>query len=532
MAEPKDIIFNPSKGISNSPLSENAFSQCIDTDSVYGSAKVNYQTETQIYSPTTSSTFTRDGFAVVMDILVNWKNGTAVLFTTTNTLPNPLSTGTVYYLRKFESSDYYFSVHPTYDDAINNTNQISLTTDGTGTHTSTPIKMYYARKFQQNRMIDSQGNLWEWKDVGDWELLSQGNGSGNGMELYGDYIYLFRGGDIDRYQISTGTTTADWQTESATVSVVGQDDILYMASGNILLSYDGSNYNNNALDLPSDKNITCIAELGRYLALGTDDNKIYLWDRISPSFEMPLTTQGSVEMLIPTNSLIYFVIDNGDLYKTDGSSVVLERKFPRYILDNKDFPSFQFSPNAWRVEGVNIYIGYGSTSTTSPMGVYRYSLDDEEFSLAYIASSLATGGSASDKIRLDAIQNAVDGMFLIGWTQATSSYGIDRVSITKKYLNSAVIYSPIMKLSREYRERGIKHTEISLLEKLRANHSIKVSYRQNLGDNWEEIGTFSTVGKDSGVIDKTLMLQNVQLKVEIKTNNDSYTPSLYEIRLY
>lgn len=60
-------------------------------------------------------------------------HGDAVHFTTTTTLPPPLVVGTIYYSRYVDSDT--FSVFPTKADALANTNQITLTGAGVGTHT-------------------------------------------------------------------------------------------------------------------------------------------------------------------------------------------------------------------------------------------------------------------------------------------------------------------------------------------------------------------------------------------------------------
>jgi hypothetical protein len=60
-------------------------------------------------------------------------HGDAVHFTTTGTLPSPLAVGTVYYTRYVDADS--FTVFPTKKDALANTNQITLTSAGAGTHT-------------------------------------------------------------------------------------------------------------------------------------------------------------------------------------------------------------------------------------------------------------------------------------------------------------------------------------------------------------------------------------------------------------
>ena len=533
--QPKDLIFNPSMGISNSPLSENAYSQCIDNDSAKGIAKVNYETDLQSGVTNTAYTWTLQGVTdIETSSATSWVDGVAVQFTTTGTLPTGVSLATTYYLKDNSGvAPNYWEVYATYDNAKNGTSQINMS-GGSGTHTVTPIQMTNIVKFINNRAIDGEGNFWQFVTDGDWELLTKGSGSGVGFEEYDGKAYLFRGGsNIDQFTIATDTLNAGWQSSSGGVSLIGQDDTMYIGRGNLVRSWDGTTFTASALDLPEGESINCIGEIGRFLALGTNQNKIYLWDRVSTTFELPISTVGAPQMLIPANNLLYFVNDSGDIYVTNGSSASLVKEFPRHILD-KDFPSFVLNANAWRVEDREIYIGYGSSTTTSPMGVYQYSLEDGDFKLAYIISTGAKGGSGADRTRIDAIQSGIYGTFLIGWTQAGTTYGVDRTSITKRYTGyKAIVYSPFYKVGTKYNPKAYKHTEISLSEKLKTGQGVRVSYRTDLSGSWTTIGTFDTVDKISDVLDKTIHnLEYVQIRAELTTNQDTYTPNLAEIRLY
>jgi hypothetical protein len=536
MAKPEDLIFNPSKGISNSPLGENAFSQCVDNDTVNGVARVNFQLETQTIDTATAYAFTSGGVEyVALSETAEWKDGVAVKLSSTGSLPAGWVAGTVYYLKdRSDISAGYWSVHPTYDDAISNTNQINSSSAGSGTFTVTPIEIEDIIKFQNNRAIDSNGNLWEYKNVGNWELLSEGSGTGVGMEKYGAYVYLFRGGGIDRYNISSGVTTADWQTDTGGVSVLdGNNGFMYIGVGNIIRSYDGSTYNATALTLPTEYSIKSISTLGRFLSIGLRQNKILLWDRVTTAtIEQPVTTQGSVEMLIPADNLNYFVIDSGDIYVTNGSTASLIKEFPRHILASKEQPSFVFYPNAWRVQEREIYIGYGSTSSgSSPMGVYQYSLEDGDFKLAYTVSGGATG--ETDKVQIKALQNSDDGIFFVSSLDGTTNI-TDRVSLSKRYTGyKTIIQDAYRRVGKKRQEKTFKHTEVTLSEKLNTGQGVRVSYRTDLSESFIEIGTFNTVNKKSHIFDKSITdLEFIQLQAEITTNNDALTPNLVEIRMY
>lgn len=68
-------------------------------------------------------------------------SGMPVVLTTTNTLPAGLSTGTLYWAKWTGGNN--ITLHPTYLDAYSGTNAVTVTTDGTGTHTLTEQPTIY-----------------------------------------------------------------------------------------------------------------------------------------------------------------------------------------------------------------------------------------------------------------------------------------------------------------------------------------------------------------------------------------------------
>jgi len=449
--------FSPHKAIGKSPFEENAFSQCVDNDTIPGTARVNNKTVQKNSASIGlggADTFVRNG-TLFIDTTAqrDWVTGTAVQMTTTGTLPGGLSLATTYYLRNADSDTY--GVFPTFTDAQNDTNRITLTDDGSGTHTVTPVEMDEAVKFLNNRMIDANGNFWEWNAAASmWKLLSKGSGSGEGFEEWQSYAFLFRGGNIDTYRLSDGTLTVAWQSDSGGPSLVGQDDIVYIGSGNDIRSIargtgsfnpaSGSTYtySSSALDLPDGETVTCLTELGLYLGIGTIKNKLFLWDRASSSFELPVSLPDVPRILVTVNNIMYCVLNNGDIVAANGTSYQTLLRFPRHIFDtDQENPSFVFGENGWRVEEDRIFIGYGSSATTNPLGVFSFNITTGEFKLEHVSSTGNTGGTSETRIRVPALQNR--NIFFIAFTEGGATYNIDRVDLEEKYANSeTIIYSP------------------------------------------------------------------------------------------
>lgn len=518
------ITYDLTKGIAQSPYVGCAYSQNIDYTSFPGGLRAGLATEALSVDFDNSHTFTVDvgGDFIITSSTSNWETGTTVEFTTTGTLPSGLSTGTLYYLRKFSATT--FQVHPTFNDAIFNTNEIDITDSGTGTHTATTFEISEIIKIKGDYFFDDNGSLWSYNSANDvFALLSKGSGSGVGMDIYGGRVYMFRNSRIDYYTISSGVTTNSFQTDTGGVSLVGRDDILYIGSGNDVRSINGTTYNSSALDLPDGDSINCMCEAGIYLVIGTNKNRVYFWDRVSSSFELSALLPYEPKILAQFGNAPYAILENGDIYTISGSVTQLVKQFPEYILDRSTNPSFVFSPDGYSVRDRSIYIGFGSTSTTSPIGVYEYNVDTGEFRIAHTASNGYIGGASATKMQYTAIQNI--GTFYIAYNNA-NAYGVDKVSIENRY-QTATFYTKMSIVGTENKKGIIKGVNMQLAEQLRGGQSITVYYRTDTAGTFVEYGTFTEQGNTYKTINKSIdNLLQIQFKIEITTNQDSYSPTV------
>lgn len=529
----KDLVFYPHKQIAKSPLEENAYSQCVNVSSNRGLAGVNFASEALSITYDTSFTFTVNLGYIVIDTNNNWITGTPIMVSSAGTLPAGLSASTVYYLRANTAGTFY--LHSSFDGAQNNTGLVSWGDAGTGVHTATVINLKKVMQVDFGFIMDEEGNVWRDDNYPALKLVAKGitgGNAGHGLKRYGLYIYLFRA-ELDRYQFVTQTLDTSFQTDQITTSIHSiDDDTLYMGYGSNIASYDGSTYNATALDLPTNVSISALAEIGAYLVIGTDQNKLYLWDKNFTTFETPINLPGGVKMLIPINNLVYVVLDNGDIYVTNGTSASQVAEFPKHILNNKEYPSFIFSPNGYRVEDNSILIAFGSTDNVSPIGIYELDLRTNEFKLSHISSSGQIGGDDT-KVEITCISLGTAAYF--GWqtynTTDGYTYGLDVISTTDRY-PQAVVYSPFYKLGTNRLPATVRHFDISLAEKLRTGQSVSLYYRTDLSGNFVLIGTFDDVSKISTTLDKAITVESLQIKMEINTNEDTYSPYVREVRIY
>lgn len=126
-----------------------------------------------------------------------------------------------------------------------------------------------------------------------------------------------------------------------TYAIVGQDDFIYYSNGNsvgviqelpgqVFDPTDDTTYsvNPDALDLPAGTSITGIAEVGTFLAISTEGGKIYFWDRLSDSFEIPVNISDSVGAIGSKNNILYVSSQGaGNAYIANLSSYQKLRNF-------------------------------------------------------------------------------------------------------------------------------------------------------------------------------------------------------------
>lgn len=181
-------------------------------------------------------------------------------------------------------------------------------------------------------------------------------------------------GDVGRYDLST-TFDDDYMSAVATSGavlnksyphpmIVGDDDILYIANGKDVASFQGSNttFNSSALDLPQGYVITSFAKTANYLVVfaykgGSVDSGSYyrsestafFWDYISSSFTYAYPLSGNY-------------VNGGFIYKNTVGCFVQGRspdlynnKYSKLLLFNGD----GFEP---MVEFYNVIPGHGGVN--------------------------------------------------------------------------------------------------------------------------------------------------------------------------
>lgn len=314
-------------------------------------------------------------------------------------------------------------------------------------------------------------------------------------------------------------------------AIRGQDNIIYFcnwrfigsiqeSSGAIFNPSDSTTYsfNYNALDLPQGEAAEWLEELGTNLMIaGGYTNKIYPWDRISDSFNIPLEVpEIGVKRLKNNGGLMYILAGtDGNIYYTQGSFVRPFQTIPGYVKNN----SSTLSPTVVTWGGITsrngaLLVGAG-VLTTANSGAYLIQPDG-----TITVDNLPSTGATNPTALL-----AVDEFYLLGY-----SGGADFVDTSRYSSYQAVIHSELYRVSTKTMKGSYSTMEV-VTAKPASTGNIRISWRPDTASAtaFTTLATFAADGSTSIFLTQELGLtdlDDIQLQVEMDGDIE-----LVEIRL-
>jgi hypothetical protein len=498
------------------------------------------------------------------------QTGTAVTFTTSNTLPNPLTVNTVYYIIRVSGTDFKLAI--SIANANAGTPIVDFTTTGTGTQTMTTVDpgtiRHYVNDPRLGRRFCIDSNSRVWYDTGSniFLLLNNAalvigggatatNGVGNGLAIFrvsdgsATYLFAYRNNVIDVINVfgtsnkETPAWTTAWQTMNTTAgtgsshhSLVGQDNIVYFTDdryvGSILEKagsvFDPANagtytYNNQALDLPLGSLCYWLEQLGVNLLISvSNDSFIYPWDRVSDSYGLPVPIgeYGGNKMKNMGNIVYVLAGTKGNIYWTQGTYMRPFKTLPQYLTNNTTTPlQSQVTWGGIGAASGRLVVGVGATSGQS--GVYMI-----DPSGAFTLDNYPSTGQAA----VTAIY-AQDDFYEMGYAS-----GADYMD-TSRYLNlECVVQSKMYRVGNHTQKGKFSSLELQIAVPIAA--TVNFSYRTDLTSSFtpmlNESGgsptfttTTSAVGYDLDVGGYLKDLENVQIQVAFDHGLD-----IMEVRLW
>lgn len=372
--------------------------------------------------------------------------------------------------------------------------------------------------------VDSNGSVYNSSDSGaTWAELSDRDGSGQGLAIWKDYLFVCETTTIDVYGPLSGAAawTNNWKTIDTDsdwhpMFVSKNDGKLYGGAGRFVFSVEENSgqtfapataasftFTAQALDLPSPYKIKCLEELGNNLMCGTwqgtniydvREAVIFPWDRSSVSYGQPIQmSEYGVHAMHNSGNVLYVLAGiEGVVYKSDGVNAYPIARLPQDLSGGK---YLEWYPGAICTFKRKIFVGVGNGGSTAISGQGVFSLNQtgkgNVLNLEHLNSQLTDGSAAP--VKISALCPVTKETLMLGWRSDTS-YGIDVSSATSfAYTTdySGFFESPLYVVGNIKNKKKFEYLVLNLGKKLATGEGIRVKYRANLTDSFTTIGTYT-----------------------------------------
>jgi len=395
--------------------------------------------------------------------------------------------------------------------------------------------------------LDSNGVVYNSTDSGvTWAELSDRGGSGQGLAIWKDYLFVAEDTTLDVYGPLSGSPTWDdnWQTIDSDdkwhpMIVSKNDNKLYGGAGRYVFSLDEVSgqtfdpdtggtftYTQQALDLPPNYRIKCLEELGNNLMCGTWQGSniydlriadIFPWDRSATSFGQPITMaeNGVHAMLNTGNYLIVLAGIGGTVYKCNGVTAYPIAQIPQSIANLSGGKYLEWYPGSLISYKGRPFFGIGGSAAMSGMGVYSL-METNKGNILTNEHTISSGNDGtSNVLKVSALFPVTRDNMLIGW-QDNTTYGIDNITTTSyKTSYSGYFDSALYNIGGSLNKRQFTELEFLLARPLRTNEGIRIQYRTNLTDSFTTIGTYIFSGTVDSTTKEVGAVQSTSDKVNI-----------------
>lgn len=594
--EGKDIVISGfESGISNSIYSGTADMRNVDIIGVPGEASVNFSEIPATQPPVVNAAaYTADSGT---DRLT-WA-GTPVLYegvaiSLASNTASGLTNGIVYYVRNIVGATFQVSL------SIGGP-PVDITGNGTGTFTTyqygnqrnkdpeAPVTYFVDHEVglagaHGVYIADGSGYVWFITNealspipanalifMGNIGGIAASNSTETGLAVWNGFLFLFGLSSIDYMNINdfpasgpasawvyswsfTGSYTPAAPNFFIPMLVSKEDGNLYFITtgglGSILLepnvSFDPTDPTTYALtsvavQVPSDDNSTCLAELGSILLIGGEGSFVYTWNKIDPGFSGLLNIPDTYTWnIIATNQSAYvFAGIRGRIYITNGSGIDLYKKISDYLTGviqpyiiwqdasfgrNQVYFSFEARTNS-------------NTILTSVSGAWVIDLDSDSIRMQNKTTNTGYAGNVTMVVEMPSFSNppynSPQGTsLLIGWTSGTT-YGVD-VGSSNPYTNyESFIDTELIPVGTYLDPFSPSQIEWKTSAPLVTGEGVRISFRPSITDAWTVVGESLTAGLVAEMFQANFeKVQWVQFKAELKSTltNPSYV-RLVELRV-
>lgn len=381
--------------------------------------------------------------------------------------------------------------------------------------------------------------------TGNWSSVLTGSNTlklGTPLVEYNDYLYYWDGTQIHKYgPLSDSPSAASIGAPSNNVAgpMIEMGGKLYIAHDNDIASYDGSSWEDTALDLEGGWRIVSLAPWGKYLciaaykqAYNNVESRLFFWDlsETTWNFSVPCPN-GKLQAVrnIGDRIRILTVMDaadsnmDGEIIISDwsGGTVRVQRKYK--INGATDIDIYD---NAVQERNNILYFGvHSSSANESWAGIYSYGQPIEGYPEAFMFDRYV-GDTNIRAIR--ALLFAKTYCFVSYYKSSTTDYLVSRTNNALTFNDEGIYESRIFDFDKPFQNKQLKRITINT-KPLGTNTTITIKLKNDRTASWSTVGTMTTAGevqKSFYDLDGEIFsyFKEVQLQIGIK---GSGTVSLY-----
>jgi hypothetical protein len=365
-------------------------------------------------------------------------------------------------------------------------------------------------------------------------LRTVANSTGQGLEVYGDYLYYRQNAQVGRMKLADNSFTDNWQTSNVqTVTdfspLKAFMNLLLIANGRYLGTWNESTWVYNKLTFPKGYHIRDIGVMGEYAVLAVNDNEditkakrgfLFFWDGTSSTYNFftEVLEGGGVSSIQANQENVYiFAGSSGNIYKYNGNTNKV-KKIP-FIGSST---VYVYPGAETNYKGLCLFGLGGGASTTVYRGVYSYGQPEigypEGLNFEY---PISTGTVQGTTLEIGAIQSVGSDLY-VGWRDNTT-YGIDKLSTTNQL---SITYESLI-ITTTF---PIGVTREKLFFKPLASGEVITLQIKKDQNAWETVGTASYA--NDGAVTQKLFAYGFRcddLEIKITLSGTSTMPSLSKV---
>lgn len=595
------------EGIGQSPLSDFSDMLGINTDRP-GVASVNFKFESFIQDQEQDvQTFTADATtnALTVGTSARYRGqlyGRALTVSSAGTLPAGLTAGTVYFAAT-DTNGNSFKLATSIKNAQAGT-YVDITDTGTGVHTVTflvpkDLIGWCYNSFGNIIAQDSDNRIWDFGTyfTSDVPILIPGNtrtGDAAGIINYKGYTIVFRSTAIDALLDKSGWTSDEptWSNSFDTINVSNggkakpfyslNDDTIYFYNGSETRRYfkiglfeevAGQTFSPTDTDtfamvedvvtIPHEdyeSNPTAINEINEWLIIGTGGNKIYFWDKKSPSFTKYIEIKDSNVVDIQNiDNTAYCITLTGKIFITNGTTASLLTKIPDHLLpynpDNISNIITQVTTTAVLREKILIGMsidGLGAFPNSKRKN-YIFELNTNTGALSKYGimswgeetTTSITDISKINLIMVDRFNGLGNQIMLSTSVEPVNGSVAHRIecNVARRQFNSGsprlvgynnyepYITTGIISYGEDFNKKTLRELQISFMRAISTGQGVSVYYRLDDNSTWTLLKTvdFTTNGaiKDIKVVAPITDIKDIQFRINLSCYNGETSGATY-----